>query len=116
MEHADAEETGWYLGIEFSGRTRITLGRSGDSITGEAGLNPAPGPYRTRLAAGETFETPAIFVGAFAGGPDAAGNILRRWVRAALNNPLTLGNPSYPLLVSNSWGSGMAITRSRRIA
>ncbi len=109
VERAGAEETGWYLGIEFSGRTRITLERSGDSITGEAGLNPAPGPYRTRLAAGETFETPAIFVGAFAGGPDAAGNILRRWVRAALNNPLTLGNPSYPLLVSNSWGSGMAI-------
>lgn len=113
LEHADAEEAGWYLGIEFSGRTRITLGRSGDSITGEAGLNPAPGPYRTRLAAGETFETPAIFVGAFAGGPDAAGNILRRWVRAALNNPLTLGNPSYPLLVSNSWGSGMAINEEQ---
>jgi hypothetical protein len=109
VERAGLEETGWYLGIEFSGRTRITLGRSGDSISGEAGLNPAPGPYRTRLAAGETFETPAIFIGAFEGGPDGAGNLLRRWVRAALNNPLTIRNTSYPLLVSNSWGSGMAI-------
>jgi alpha-galactosidase len=109
VERAGAAAMGWYLGIEFSGRTRITLRRSKDSITGEAGLNPTPGPYRTRLAAGETFETPAIFLGAFEGGPDGAGNILRRWVRSALNNPLTLRNASYPLLVSNSWGSGMAI-------
>ncbi len=109
VERADAKEPGWYLGIEFSGRTRIALRRSGDSIAEEAGLNPAPGPYRTRLAAGETFATPTVFIGAFEGGPDGAGNILRRWVRAALNNPLTLANPSYPMLVSNSWGSGMAI-------
>jgi hypothetical protein len=109
VERAGADETGWYIGIEFSGRTRITLRRSGDSIVGEAGLNPAPGPFRTRLAAGETFETPVVFVGAFEGGPDGAGNVLRRWIRAALNNPVTLRNASYPMLVSNSWGSGMAI-------
>ncbi len=109
VERAGAEESGWYLGIEFSGRTRITLRRGGDSITGEAGLNPTPGPYRTRLAPGERFETPTVFVGAFEGGPDGAGNILRRWVRSALNNPLTLRNASYPMLVSNSWGTGMAI-------
>jgi hypothetical protein len=109
VERTDKGEKGWFLGIEFSGRTRITLRRSGDSIAGEAGLNPTPGPYRTRLAAGGTFETPVVFIGAFDGGPDGAGNLLRRWIRAALNNPLTLRNASYPLLVSNSWGSGMAI-------
>jgi alpha-galactosidase len=109
IERADAEETGWYAGIEFSGRTRITLRRSGDSIAGELGLNPSPGPYVTRLRAGETFETPAIFIGTFKGGPDGAGNILRRWIRAALNNSLTVRNASYPMLVANSWGSGMAI-------
>ncbi len=109
VERTDAREMGWYLGIEFSGRTRITLRRSGDSIVAEAGLNPAPGPYRTKLAAGGTFETPAVFFGAFEGGPDGAGNILRHWIRAALNNPLVLRNASYPMLVSNSWGSGMAI-------
>ena len=72
---------GWYVGIEFSGRTRITLERAATSLRGEAGLDPNPGPYRTRLPPGGSFETPTIFLGAFRGGPDDAGNILRRWVR-----------------------------------
>jgi hypothetical protein len=100
---------GWYVGIEFSGRSRITLQRSGKSLQGDVGLNPGPSPYRTRLPPAGTFATPTVFVGAFAGGPDGAGNILRRWVRAVLNNPRTLRDPSYPLLVNNSWGSGMAV-------
>ena len=103
------ERRGWFLGIEFSGRTHITLARTGTSLRGEAGLDPSPGPYRTRVPPGGTFEAPTIFIGAFRGGPDGAGNILRRWVRAVLNNPRTLAEPSYPLLVNNSWGSGMAV-------
>ena len=101
--------TGWYVGIEFSGRTRITLERSGDLVRGEAGLNPDPGPYRTRLPAEGVFEAPVIFLGAFRGGADDAGNILRRWIRTVLNNPRTLRDPNYPLLVNNSWGSGTAV-------
>ncbi len=100
---------GWYLGIEFSGRTRITLERHGASLRGQAGLDPLPGPYRTRLPPGGTFVTPAIFIGTFAGGPDGAGNILRRWVRAVLENPLVLRDATFPPLVNNSWGSGMAV-------
>jgi hypothetical protein len=109
VERADREQSGWYAGIEFSGRTRMTLRRRGNSVAGEAGLNPDPGPYRSRLAPGEVFETPPIFVGAFTGGPDGAGNRLRRWIREVLNNPQTLRNPNYPMLVSNSWGTGMAV-------
>ncbi|HZE42979.1 MAG TPA: alpha-galactosidase [Steroidobacteraceae bacterium] len=109
VDESGGDRRGWYMGIEFSGLTRITLERSGASLRGEAGLNPGAGPYRTRLPPGGTFETPTIFMGAFTGGPDGAGNILRRWVRAALNNPRTLGDPSYPLMVNNSWGSGMAV-------
>jgi hypothetical protein len=105
----EGEQRGWYVGIEFSGRTHIALQRQGAALRGEAGLNPLPGPYRTLLPAGGTFETPAIFVGAFRGGPDGAGNILRRWVREALNNPRALQDPNYPLLVNNSWGSGMSV-------
>jgi hypothetical protein len=107
-EPGDARR-GWYIGIEFSGRTRITLQRSGASLKGEAGLDPQPGPYRTRLRAGATLATPTVFLGAFSEGPDGAGNILRRWVRDVLNDPRTVRDPSYPLLVNNSWGSGMAI-------
>ena len=109
VDEPTQERRGWYVGIEFSGRTRITLERAGASLSGEAGLNPSPGPYRTRVPPGGTFETPTIFIGAFRGGPDGAGNILRRWVRAVLNNPRTLADPTYPLLVNNSWGSGMAV-------
>ena len=62
---------------------------------------------------GESFETPVIFLGAFDGGIDAAGNVLRPWVRRVLGNPLSWKNPDYPLLVNNSWGSGMRINEAR---
>ena len=98
-----------YLGIEFSGRTHISLERAGNALQGEAGLNPAPGPYRTRLKPGATLTAPTVFLGATSGDPDAVGNRLRIWVREVLGNPRTIADPQYPLLVSNSWGSGMAV-------
>jgi melibiase-like protein/glycosyl hydrolase family 36 len=104
-----SSQYGWYVGIEFSGRTRLAIARKGDSLQGAAGLNPTPGPFRTRLRAGESFETPKIFLGGFRGGPDGAGNVLRRWVREVLTNPATWDNGSYPYLVNNSWGNGMAV-------
>ena len=109
VQRDDRTQSGWYVGIEFSGRTRLTIARNGDSLRGAAGLNPEPSPFRTRLAPGEAFHTPTIFVGAFHDGPDGAGNVLRKWVREALTNPATWRNPNYPLLVNNSWGAGMAI-------
>jgi hypothetical protein len=102
-------QAGWFAGIEFSGRTRISLERRGDSLRSELGLDPEPGPFRTRLAPGGSFETPTVFLGAFSGGADGAGNQLRPWVRAVLNNPLTWKDPQYPLMVNNSWGNGMKV-------
>jgi hypothetical protein len=102
-------EQGWYAGIEFSGRTRIALERNGDSLKSVLGLNPEPGPFRTRLELGSRFDTPTVFLGAFEGGPDGAGNQLRQWVKAVLGNPLTWKDPHYPLTVNNSWGSGMQV-------
>ena len=104
-----APQQGWYAGIEFSGRTHITLERNADRLRTVLGLNPDPGPFRTRLTPGGSFETPTVFLGAFSGGPDGAGNQLRPWVRAVLGNPLTWKDPHYPLTVNNSWGSGMAV-------
>ena len=109
IEQPDGARAGWYLGIEFSGRTRIALERTQGSVRGEAGLDPLPGPYRTRLAPAATFAVPTVFIGASHDGADGAGNLLRRWVREVLNNPDTISDPSYPLLVNNSWGSGMAV-------
>lgn len=109
VQRKDAAQTGWYAGIEFSGRTRISITREKDSVKVAIGLNPDPGPFRTRLAPGEAFETPVVFLGGFRDGPDGAGNVLRRWVRAVLGNPATWKNPNYPLVVNNSWGGGMAV-------
>ncbi len=109
VETADVKRTGWYVGIEFSGRTRLTIDRDSKSMRGAVGLDPHPGPFRSRLKPHETFDTPTVFIGVFRGGTDALGNALRPWVREALTNPRTWQNPNYPLLVNNSWGSGMQV-------
>ena len=104
---------GFYAGLEFSGRTRITCARGknqqANAFVTRLGLNPEPGPYKTRLAAQGSFETPTAFLGVFLGGPDDASNQLRPWVRTVLGNPRTWSDPQYPLLVNNSWGSGMQV-------
>jgi Melibiase/Glycosyl hydrolase family 36 C-terminal domain len=108
-ERRDGRRSGWYVGIEFSGRTHLTLGRKGDSLHGELGLNPNPGPFRTRLKPGESFETPRIFLGATSDGPDATTNVLRRWIRGVLTNQDAWRDPHYPVAVNNSWGGGMTV-------
>jgi alpha-galactosidase len=112
---ADHPQDGWYAGIEFSGRTRILLDRAADRLNTVLGLDPDPGPFRSRIEPGGSFETPAVFLGAFAGGPDGAGSQLRPWVRAVLGNPLTWKDPLYPLLVNNSWGNGMKVDEALAI-
>jgi hypothetical protein len=112
-------QAGWYAGIEFSGRTRITLDRTKDCLASALGLDPEPGPVLTRLAPGGSFATPTVFIGAFAGGADGSGNQLRPWVRAVLGSARTWRDPQYPLTVNNSWGAGMNVdeaTASRMIA
>lgn len=107
--NAEPGHAAWFAGIEFSGRTRVSLERSADRLTTVLGLNPEPGPFRTRLAPGEKFETPTVFFGIFEGGPDNASNQLRPWVREVLGNPATWKDPHYPYTVNNSWGGGMQI-------
>ena len=109
LEESRGSKDGWYIGIEFSGRTQLTLERSTESLKGSAGLNANPGPFRTRVEPGESFDCPVVFLGASIGGADATGNVLRRWVRTVLGNPLAWNDASYPLLVNNSWGGGMNV-------
>jgi len=76
IESRDSAQSGWYAGIEFSGRTHVSLERKEDSLHGSLGLNPDPSPFRTRLAPGESFETPVVFLGGFRHGADGAGKQL----------------------------------------
>jgi hypothetical protein len=117
VQNVNDSQTGWYVGIEFSGRTRLSLERTSKSLSGAVGLNPEPGPFRTRLKPHDSFDTPTVFVGAYTGGLDGLGNVLRPWVRQVLGNPNAWRDPKYPLLVNNSWGSGMQIdeTLARRM-
>jgi len=112
VDRANSSSSGWMAGIEFSGRTRIALRRSARFLTAQFGLDPTPSPAVTRLAAGGSFTAPTVFLGAFVGGPDGAGNQLRPWVRAVLGSPRTWSDPQYPLVVNNSWGIGMEINES----
>ena len=109
VEETSGWKNGWYVGIEFSGRTELRLERESELLRGVVGLNPDPGPFQTRLEPGESFNTPTIFLGASQGSSDAAGNVMRRWVRSVLGNPQTWNNSHYPLLVNNSWGGGMKV-------
>ena len=106
------EGRGWYAGIEFSGRTRLTLKRASNRLSSTLGLDPQPAPVLTRLPPGGEFQTPTAFLGAFSHGPDGAGNQLRPWVRAVLGSPQTWSNPHYPLTVNNSWGAGMDVNEA----
>ena len=109
VQRANATQDGWYAGIEFSGRTHLTLQRDAESLRGRVGLDPEPGPFRTRLLPHQIFATPVVFIGGFTNGADGLGNGLRPWIRKVLTNPRTWQQPTYPLLVNNSWGSGMQV-------
>ncbi len=100
---------GVYFGIEFSGRVGIDVSAAGQplKVTVAAGLDPSEREFRSRLAEAERFETPTVFVGCYRGDVDNGVNQLHRFVSSHLRPPLS--DARYPLVVNNSWGSGMAV-------
>jgi hypothetical protein len=109
ITRGENEKEGWFAGIEFSGRIRIMLERQEGTLRSALGLNEERGAFWTRVEPGDKFVIPTAFLGAFGGGIDGAGNQLRRWVRAVLGHREAWADPQYPLLVNNSWGSGMQV-------
>jgi alpha-galactosidase len=102
-------KAGVYFGIEFSGRVGIDMDATGEplKVNVTAGLNPSQREFRTRLAEGGRFVTPTVFVGCYRGDVDDGANRLHRFVAAHLRPPVS--DARYPLVVNNSWGSGMAV-------
>jgi alpha-galactosidase len=100
---------GVYFGIEFSGRVGIDLSAEGQplNVSITAGLDPSERDFRSRLGDGERFVTPAVFVGCYLGNVDEGANRLHRFVGTHLRPPVL--DARYPLVVNNSWGSGMAV-------
>jgi hypothetical protein len=112
LVHDDSGARGFYAGVEFSGRLRLDLARKRSVLNGSLGLDPEPGPYRTRLAPSAKFETPTVFLSAFHGDPDSASNTLRRWVRAVFGSQETWKDQHYPWATNNSWGSGTDVNEA----
>lgn len=100
---------GVYLGIEFSGRVGFDVSATGQPLRVSivAGLDPTERDFRSRLADGERFVTPTVFAGCYRGDVDEGANRLHRFVAAHLRPPVA--DARYPLVVNNSWGSGMAV-------
>jgi hypothetical protein len=98
---------GWYAGIESSGCVLMALRASSpDTLRATLGQDTRT-PCETRLAPGETYEAPTVFVGCYRGSVDDGSNRLRCWVERRVRPPVH--DRRYPLLVSNSWGSGTAV-------
>ena len=103
-----ATSTGWYAGVEFSGRVSLTVRPLGnDLFRARLGLVEEPESSTTVLAAGAIYALPTVFVGKFRGGFDDGCNEMKRWVGAHLR-PAT-SDPRSPLLTLNSWGEDMGI-------
>ncbi|HXE52216.1 MAG TPA: alpha-galactosidase [Tepidisphaeraceae bacterium] len=102
---------GWYAGIEFSGRVAMRLkARSIQNQTvfdAQFGLD-SDNELCTLIPPGGVYEPPVTFIGCFRGDMDDCGNQLRPWVAEHLRP--SVHDPKYPLLVNNSWGTGMAVT------
>jgi hypothetical protein len=106
---------GFYAGIEFTARTRIKVKVAPAAAQpSEPTLEMALGlqdetadAFATRVNSGEGFAAPPVFIGCYAGGVDDGANRMRRWIRASVAP--AAHNEHYPLLVNNSWGSGMAV-------
>ncbi len=64
VDELNGDRRGWYVGIEFSGRTHITLKRAGASLHGEAGLDPEPRPLSHSCAARREPSKPRAFLSA----------------------------------------------------
>ncbi len=94
---------GVYIGWEWS-NGRIAMASDGTSrgVTLKAGIRD---DFRTDLAAGETFQIPPGFLGAYAGDIDDAGNSVRRYL-FNYNMPARLRNdPGYPKVEWNAFAA-----------
>ena len=100
---------GIYAGWEWS-IGRLTL--AGDSASRGVFLQAGSrGDFRTRLAAGATFEVPPAFVGAYAGDLDDAGNRLRKYlfnysIPTALRNDGTYPKVEWNAFAATGKGQG----------
>jgi hypothetical protein len=102
---------GWYAGVELTAPVEIAIESTAQNLHVQVGLqHDERNRFIVRVMPRETFEAPPVFLGCYEGDVDDGANRLRKWVRGNLTPKAT--DPRYPLLVNNSWGSGMAVDES----
>lgn len=94
-------------GIEFSGWVEIGAGTNGGRFGLDMGFQIRDGKTRMAVNPGGRLDLPTCFIGAYRGEVDDGCNRLHRWTEAHLRPPMPGGIT--PVLVNNSWGSGMAV-------
>lgn len=108
--HDPSGPCGLYSGIESSGCvTQSASFSAGPSAAVHLGLgiDQTDAPFQARLQPGETYVFPTAFIGCYQGDVDEGCNRLHRWIERWLLPPSS--DDRLPLLVSNTWGSGMHI-------
>lgn len=103
---------GLYLGVEFSGRVAISLTAGANTKTLElsAGIDPTGVEFQSIIPPGGSWDGAPTFAGCYKGDVDKGVNNLHRFIEKWLRPPVS--DQRYPLIVNNSWGSGMAVDDS----
>lgn len=109
---------GLVLGIEFNGKSRLRAAAA-DATTGVdadamAWLESRMDDLAHLLRAGEPFELPACFVGAYRGDWDEAGYRTQRFAEDYVHPPMPDGR--YPWVQYNSWKYGQEINETQQLA
>ncbi|MCX6594630.1 MAG: alpha-galactosidase [Acidobacteria bacterium] len=97
----DRQDRGLFWGWEFDGRAKVSIQHDAqqDRITVTSAITELNHP----VAAGETFEVPASFIGTFQGDWDEAGYGTQRFAEAAIAATAPDG-VRFPYAVWDSWG------------
>lgn len=95
----DPEAEGFFCGLEWSGTWHITMEACGPE---QSRLAVGVMVRDLRLAPGESLDLPAVHLGFFRGGPDAATNALRRYLYEQVCPPYD-GHPCQPRVSYDHW-------------
>ncbi len=97
----DNDQNGMYVGWEWS-IGRISIEHAENIVTVKAGIGD---DFRTDLDAGEVFEVPPAFIGAYHGDLDDGGNSLRKYLFKYSMPSLVRDDESFPKVEWNAFAA-----------
>ena len=110
FEAPAASGDGLVCGVEFNGKS--TLRAQADE--GGSTVQISVDALNHRLAPGDAFELPAVFLGRFKGDWDEAGYVTQRFTEARVSPPMP--DARYPWAQYNSWAYDQNIDEAQQMA